>query len=196
MQDLPDPMAWAALFEREAPVLVEIGPGKGEFLIELARQRPEASVLGLEYKNKRARWIAQKVLREDLPNVRVMPCEALGFLESLAPAESVEELWINFPDPWPKRRHRRRRLFQRSFVETVLRVLKPGGFLTAVTDHQEYGAQILTVLELTPQLTNTLGPWRTVPWLEGYIRTIHFDKFEKRGRSFKFVRFQKEERNK
>jgi len=136
----------AAVFGNRRPVEVEIGSGKGTFLLARAAARPEANFLGIEYARGYCLYAADRIRRAGLGNVRMICADAGRFLaEHLADA-SVWRLHVYFPDPWPKRRHRRRRLIGLPFAEQAHRVLRPGGLLVVVTDHRGYFEQIRRLL--------------------------------------------------
>ena len=133
----------------DRPVEVEIGIGKGGFLLARARQRPEINLLGIEYAKAYASYVADRVRRAKLSNVRVLCTEAAHFFTTFLYDSSLQRVHIYFPDPWPKRKHHPRRLIQPTFIQQVWRVLRPGGQLLIVTDHQEYFEQIQKVMNST-----------------------------------------------
>jgi tRNA (guanine-N7-)-methyltransferase len=135
---LPRPIDWAQLFGNENPVEIEIGMGKGTFLTEQAKARPDVNFLGIEWARWFWRYASDRMRRHGLTNARTVRAEASFFLNEFVPPASVSVLHIYFPDPWPKARHHKRRLIQEKFVATIDRVLRPGGRLQAVTDHQGY----------------------------------------------------------
>ncbi len=128
----------AEIFGNDHPVEVEIGSGKGGFLVEAAALRPDHNFLGIEYVEKFALYIADRIIRRGLTNVRVLSVDARHLFIHRMPAESVSVLHVYHPDPWPKKRHHKRRLFQDDFVTAVIRVLKPGGRWYIQTDHADY----------------------------------------------------------
>lgn len=138
VEKLPKPLNWAELFGNDHPVELEIGSGKGTFLTEQAKARPEINFFGIEW----ARWFwrsaSDRLRRHNCLNARTVRAEASFFLTEHVPEASLSVLHIYFPDPWPKARHHKRRLIQPKFMPLVLRVLKSGGRLQIVTDHQGY----------------------------------------------------------
>jgi tRNA (guanine-N7-)-methyltransferase len=188
MEDLYD---WTAEFRNPRPLRVEVGPGKGIWLERVATASPEVNWLGIEYKEKRARWIAQKIVRAGLTNVRVIWDDAADALATLVAPGLLDAIHVNFPDPWPKRRHQHRRLIQPSFCAAMARALAPGGRVELVTDVDQYARDMVRHLEQTPGLENILGPGGIATQLEGYVPSVHYEKFAKRGRTFNFVRFRK-----
>jgi tRNA (guanine-N7-)-methyltransferase len=135
---LPRPLNWGDLFGNDHPVEIEIGMGKGTFLTEQAKARPEVNFLGIEWARWYWRYASDRLRRHNCANARTVRAEAGLFLSEYVPLASVAVLHIYFPDPWPKARHHKRRLIQAPFVALVERVLVPGGRLQVVTDHQGY----------------------------------------------------------
>jgi tRNA (guanine-N7-)-methyltransferase len=138
VESLPKPIIWSDLFTNDHPVELEIGSGKGTFLIEQARSRPEVNFFGVEWANWFWRYASDRLRRAGLTNVRTVRAEAMFFLREHVPDASLSVLHVYFPDPWPKKRHHKRRLIQPPFIEQARRVLQPGGRLQVVTDHQDY----------------------------------------------------------
>jgi len=140
------PVDLPAIFSNDRPVEAEIGTGKGTFLLARAAARPELNFLGLEQARAYCHYAADRVRRAGLDNVRMLRADAGHFFRVCLAEASVWRVHVYFPDPWPKRRHHRRRLIQAAFVEDVRRVLRLGGQFIVVTDHQGYFAQIQRVL--------------------------------------------------
>ena len=139
---LPKPIDWTSLYANDHPVELEIGMGKGTFLTEQAKTRPEVNFFGIEWANWFWRYASDRLRRNDCLNARTIRAEAGFFLREFVPGSSLSVIHIYFPDPWPKARHNKRRLIQPVFMPLVERVLVPGGRLQIVTDHQEYFQQI------------------------------------------------------
>ncbi|HDY65580.1 MAG TPA: tRNA (guanosine(46)-N7)-methyltransferase TrmB [Phycisphaerae bacterium] len=133
----------------DRPVEVEVGIGKGGFLLARARQRPGINLLGIEYARAYATYAADRARRAELSNVRVLCTEAAQLFTTCLDDCCLQRVHIYFPDPWPKRKHHHRRLIQPAFIQQVQRVLKLGGQLLIVTDYQEYFGQIQRVMNST-----------------------------------------------
>jgi len=150
-------IAPSAFFGREAPLEVDLGCGDGRFTLEMAEQFPERNFLAVERLLGRVRKVCRGAGKQGLKNVRVLRLETLYTLEWLLPEACVDRLHLLCPDPWPKAKHHRRRLFQEPFLKAVVRVLKPGGELLFKTDHDEYFEWSVEQLEAFPQLE--IQPW-------------------------------------
>lgn len=132
------PLYWPTVFGRAAPVEIEVGPGKGLFLANAATARPDHDFFGIEVARKYARKAAERVAKRHMANVRVVAGDGRKLLADLVPTGSVQAVHIYFPDPWWKKRHKKRRVFCESFVGNVARVLVPGGDFHFATDVEEY----------------------------------------------------------
>jgi tRNA (guanine-N7-)-methyltransferase len=138
VESLPRPLDFAQLYGNTNPVELEIGMGKGTFLTDQAIARPDTNFFGIEWANWFHRYAADRMRRKGLTNVHTVRADATFFLREFVPDNSLSVLHIYFPDPWPKERHKKRRSIQPAFMPTVLRVLRPGGEIRAVTDHKGY----------------------------------------------------------
>ena len=147
------PLSWPELFGRDAPTDVEIGSGKGRFLNELATRHPERNVLAVERSGKYHRLCCDRAARRGLTNVRLIRTTGEDLLFRLLAHESVCNLFVLFSDPWPKKRHHKRRFFTPENVAAISRVLVPGGRLLVKSDHADYAAVIEEVLANAPGLT-------------------------------------------
>ena len=154
---LPWPTDWAALFGADRPLIVEIGFGHGDFLLHLARQFPDANVIGLEIANRSLLKTEAKVEKARLTNVRLIHSSAETALHHLFTPASITQVHINFPDPWFKSGHQHRRLMQRDTLDAMVSRLVPGGELYLATDILEYAEMAHDLLRVTPGLDNTLA---------------------------------------
>jgi tRNA (guanine-N7-)-methyltransferase len=145
-EDLGDQIDFARIFGRTGPVHIEIGSGKGAFLVAQAKLQPEVDFLGIEWARRFYRYAVDRIGRWGLRNVRILRTDAATFLRTLVPAGSVDCFHIYFPDPWPKKRHHKRRFLQSSNLEVLIRCLKPGGEIRIATDHADYFDQIRQVI--------------------------------------------------
>jgi tRNA (guanine-N7-)-methyltransferase len=167
----------AAIFERSAPLSVEIGFGNGDNLLALAAAHPERIYLGIEVHLPGIGRLLRALEDRGLTNVRVVCRDAVDVLgEQLAPG-CVDELLILFPDPWPKKRHHKRRLVQPPFVELAVSRLAVGGVLRLATDWEPYAQEMLTTLTTNPRLRNRASDGGFIPRPEERPVT----RFERRG---------------
>lgn len=140
-------LSWADLFGRHAPVELELGCGKGRFLAVYAAERPDRDFLAVEWALRWLRKAARRLERAGLHNVRLLRTDAKDLLARLVPEASVEAIHVYFPDPWPKRRHRKRRLFDAATPPLLERALVRGGELHVATDVEGYFHEILARME-------------------------------------------------
>jgi tRNA (guanine-N7-)-methyltransferase len=175
---LPRPWDAAALFGRAAPLEMEVGSGKGLFLRSAAAARPEANFLGVEVVRKYAEFAAAGLAKAGLCNALVIHADALRVFGELIPDNSLAAVHVYFPDPWWKKRHRKRRVMRESFVRDVERTLRAGGSLHFWTDVEEY---FQTSLELLAAHTTLLGPL-PVPELPAEHDMAYRTHFERRVR--------------
>jgi tRNA (guanine-N7-)-methyltransferase len=133
------------LFIRPQPLEVELGSGDGSFLVSWSAKNPDHNFLAVERLLGRLRKAERKIRRAALTNVRLLRIEAAYFLEYLLPLASVSALHVYFPDPWPKRKHRRHRLVNEHFTQVVATVLQPNGVIYLRTDDESYFAQMTDV---------------------------------------------------
>jgi tRNA (guanine-N7-)-methyltransferase len=143
-----------AVFGRQAHRSIEIGFGNGDHLAALAAAHPERDYLGIEVHRPGVGRLLRLLEEQQLPNVRVACHDAVEVLERQVPPQAVSEVWILFPDPWPKKRHHKRRLLQRPFIELVADRLCNEGVLRIATDWQPYAEEMLAALNATGSLRN------------------------------------------
>jgi tRNA (guanine-N7-)-methyltransferase len=156
----PAPPSWPTVFGTDQPLEVELGCGRPHFLFERALEAPDRNVVGIEWK---ARWMLKankRRRREDIRNVCAIHGNAWLLFGALFAEESLEAVYLNFPDPWWKSRHRKRRIISDTFAELIRSRLKPGGFLLVQTDVASLLEEILERIEAVPGLDNPYGPGR------------------------------------
>lgn len=173
----PAPLEAAALFGRAAARTIEIGFGNGDNLLELAAAHPERDFLGIEVHRSGVGRVLLALEGRQLTNVRLICHDAVEVLEHQIPQASVDEILILFPDPWPKKRHHKRRLIQIPFATLAASRLVAGGVLRLATDWQPYAQEMLETLGAIPGLENLASDGRFVPRPAERERT----RFERRG---------------
>jgi tRNA (guanine-N7-)-methyltransferase len=159
----PQVLRAEALFGRRAPLTLEIGFGNGDNLLSLARAQPERDYLGIEVHRPGVGRLLLGVAEHGLGNVRVICHDAVEVLSGQIAPATLSEILILFPDPWPKKRHHKRRLVQREFADLAASRLEPGGMLRLATDWEPYAHAMLEVLGAAPLLANTADSGAFVP---------------------------------
>lgn len=167
----------AAIFGREAPLVVEIGFGMGKSFVEMAQKAPLRNYLGIEVHPPGVGACMLLIEELGLTNVKVIKYDAFEVLTKCLGPESIDILQIFFPDPWPKARHHKRRLVNDSFLQLVTPLLKHGGEIRMATDWENYAEQMLECLNRAPELKNTAPDGGYLPRPEWRPLT----KFEQRG---------------
>jgi tRNA (guanine-N7-)-methyltransferase len=141
------PLNWRAVFGNEHPVEIEVGFGKGLFLVSQGADQPTTNFLGIEIERKYVLFTASRIAKRQLGNIKVACTDARWFLKERVAAASAAALHVYFPDPWWKTRHRKRKLFTHDFAEQCARVLSPGGRLHFITDVEAYFVESLEMLK-------------------------------------------------
>jgi tRNA (guanine-N7-)-methyltransferase len=150
----PETLEPLALYGRDAPRILEIGFGNGENLAALARAHPEQDFLGIEVHRPGLGRLLRTLESQQLTNVRLIGHDAVEVLAQQIASQWLQEILIFFPDPWPKKRHHKRRLLQGAFVQQLAERLAPGGVLRIATDWQPYALEMLATLAAVAQLQN------------------------------------------
>jgi len=144
----------AAVFGRTAPVMVEVGPGMGDSLAPMAAARPGCDVLAFEVFQPAIAALLARLATEEIGNVRIASVDAVDGFAHLLPPDSVDEVWMFFPDPWHKARHHKRRLLSPQFAGLVATRLRVGGCWRLATDWPDYADQMRDVLDRHPDYEN------------------------------------------
>jgi tRNA (guanine-N7-)-methyltransferase len=145
-QNLSGRVEFRDIFGRYAPLHIEVGSGKGTFLVNQAKFRPDANFIGIEWASRYYRFAVDRIGRWNLTNVRIIRTDAARFIAECVPDGCVDCFHIYFPDPWPKKRHHKRRLINLANVDHLIRCLRPAGTIRIATDSKEYFEQIKDVL--------------------------------------------------
>lgn len=151
------------VFGRAAPRILEIGFGMGETTALIAARNPDHDYLGIEVHTPGVGSLLKAIAEQGLTNLRIMQHDAVEVLHNMIAPETFDGVHIFFPDPWPKKRHHKRRLIQTEFVSLLTSRMKPGAYLHAATDWQEYAEHILAVLSGESQLQNTAPDYAPRP---------------------------------
>jgi tRNA (guanine-N7-)-methyltransferase len=151
----PGALVFEQVFGRRAPTILEIGFGMGETTASIAQAHPENNYLAIEVHTPGVGSLLKRIAEDGLTNLRLVQHDAVEVLEHMIAPAALAGAHIFFPDPWPKKRHHKRRLIQPGFVALLASRLAPGAYLHAATDWQEYAEQILAVFSAEPALANT-----------------------------------------
>jgi tRNA (guanine-N7-)-methyltransferase len=181
------PLDLETLFGNANPVILEIGSGKGRFLLSTAMERPDVNLIGIEKSLHYHRFIRNRFLKRELRNVRLINHDAFLVLQKMIPDASLAELHVYFPDPWPRTRERKRRIIRPDALAEFRRVLVDGGMGIFVTDHQEYFESAAPLVEEAFARTE-----RRIPTADDPPRTNYEAKYREQGRPIFEIRFWKE----
>lgn len=166
-------------------ILLEIGPGRGDFLFWLAEQNPDKEVWAVEYKRKRFEKLIQRVEKRNLKNITLFCGDAKKVLPEKIASSSIEKLYILFSDPWPKRRHAHHRLFQQAFVEEIHRILSSSGEVFVAHDDPRYTEEIKTIFRKNAALF-IYSEDASLP-----LMTFYAEKWLRAGRTLRFWSYRK-----
>jgi tRNA (guanine-N7-)-methyltransferase len=170
------PLRFGEVFGRTAPTVLEIGFGMGETTAAIAHAHPDRDFIGIEVHAPGVGALLKRIEAMRLSNVRVVRHDAVEVVEHMIPPASLAGVHVYFPDPWPKKRHLKRRLLQPAFVHALAQRLAPGGYLHAATDWEDYAQEMLATLGAEPLLRNAVDGYSPRPsWRPE-------TKFEARGR--------------
>ena len=180
----PAPLDFARVFGRRAPVTLEIGFGMGETTAAIAAAQPEVDFLGVEVHLPGVGALLRQVEAHGLANVRVVRHDAVEVVDAMIAPASLAAIHVYFPDPWPKKRHHKRRLLSAAFVHALAQRLTPGGYLHVATDWAPYADEVLATLAAEPLLANSVAgfapvpPWRPQTKFELRGRKLGHDVFD------------------
>jgi len=175
VRNLPKPVEGPTLFGNARPIEIEIGTGKGTFLAEESSRRQDVNFIGVERADRYWRHASDRLRRRECWNARVVLVEAGYFLTEFVSDESIAAVHVHFPDPWPKKRHHKRRLIQSSFILQVERILVPGGRLQVVTDHDAYYAQMQKVISASSLVPGPYTPPASADG-DGFVAGSNFER--------------------
>lgn len=182
---------WDAIFERKAPVVLEIGFGMGDSLVELALNHPDLNFIGIEVHPPGVGRCLLQAHTLKLKNLKVFSGNALHVLEKAIPPNSLDKVLLLFPDPWPKTRHQKRRIVQKEFAAIIAEKLKLNGFFHLATDWREYADHMLAVLDDCPVFKNYFGKGQFSSDQFGRVTTKYQRRGEKRGHDISDLVYQR-----
>ena len=152
---VPERLKFAEVFGRDAPVVLELGFGMGETTAQIAGAQPERDFVGIEVHAPGVGSLLNRIEALGLTNLRVIRHDATEVVDAMIAPDTLAGIHVYFPDPWPKKRHHKRRLLKAPFVRALADKLVPGGYLHAATDWKDYAQEMLATLSAEPLLANT-----------------------------------------
>lgn len=186
----PAPL-WSDIFGNDHPLALEIGCGVGDFVVQMAALHLDLNFIALDFYNKGCIKTCKRIDKSGLSNVRVLRAEARSFIEACIPQASLRTVVINCPDPWPKLRHRKRRLVNTGFVAYLSRYLSPGADFYFATDFDDYGLDVAEFMVDQDGFNNMLTPDRYRHALEGYPTSKYMRRFLDEGKQIYYVHYRK-----
>ena len=159
----PEPLDFDRVFGRRAPRVLEIGCGMGETTAAIAQAHPDVDYVGVEVHGPGIGALLRRIEASALANLRLIQHDAVDVVATMIPPASLAGIHVFFPDPWPKKRHHKRRLLKPPFVETLAQRLAPGGYLHVATDWEDYAQEILATLGECAALENTVAGFAPRP---------------------------------
>ena len=176
--------------ERAKTLHVEICSGNGEWIADRAQKNPDIFFVAVEKKFMRVRKIWSKMKNRDLKNLLIVSGMGEDFFDHYLEKHSVDQIFINFPDPWPKKRHAKHRIIKDSFLPPIASILKHGGTITVTTDSKEYSEEIIEVFERSPLFKNLYEQEGFAPLDEAYGGSYFRRLWEEDGRTNRLMSFE------
>ena len=182
---------WEELFGNRNPLNLEIGFGVGNFIIEMGIREPNENFIGIDFYHKGIRKVITRIAKYEICNARIVYGDAKEKIPLLFNPEELDRVYINFPDPWPKKRHHKRRLIKPGFIKVLAEKLNCDGEIHIATDHEAYAMEILDFFEKEPALKNKneLGAFRSQK--EGVPKSKYEKKFISAGERIFYLEFKK-----
>lgn len=190
-ENLGMPADWEAVFGNPHPLALEIGCGIGDFIAKTASEQTGTNFIAIDFYNKGCYKTCRRIDKSGLTNVRVLREEARQFLSERIPKGSLAAVYINCPDPWPKKKHRKRRLVNRPFMEFLTDYLAPGADIFFATDFDDYGIDVAGMMAGLEGFTNQLAPDLFRHEMESYHLSKYMCKFLAEGKKIYFVHYKK-----
>jgi tRNA (guanine-N7-)-methyltransferase len=190
-EELPSPADWPAVFDNDRPLALEVGCGIGDFIVRTAADHPDRNFIAIDFYNKGCWKTCRRIDREGLANVRVVREEARKFIAERIPKGALAAVYINCPDPWPKKKHRKRRLVNRQFMEFLAGYLAPAGDFYFATDFDDYGIDVAGMMSGLAGFENRLAPDLYRHELPGYHLSKYMRKFMAERKRIYFVHCRK-----
>jgi tRNA (guanine-N7-)-methyltransferase len=169
---------------------LEIGFGDGDFLIQMAKQRPDLNYIGIEIKRSRFKTAVNSLLKQEINNIKLLHMDATIALDEVFKPRTFIEVYINFPDPWPKDRHKKHRIINNPFLDKLSTIMKPQGFLEIASDHRDYIDHMLTVFNQNSSFKNSFKPPGYTNKLTNRPLTKYEIEYRMGGREIFYLRYE------
>ena len=186
----PAPL-WSEIFGNNNQLALEIGCGVGDFIIQMAVKHPELNFIAIDFYNKGCIKTCKRIDKTELKNIRVLRAEARSFIDACIHLDTLRMIIINCPDPWPKLRHRKRRLVNTEFVTYLSRFMLKGADFYFATDFVDYGLDVAEFMVLQAGFENQLGSDTFRHTLEGYPVSKYMKRFLEMGQPIYYVHYRK-----
>ena len=182
---------WEKVFGNRNPLNLEIGFGVGNFIIEMGIREPDENFIGMDFYHKGIRKAITRISKYEISNARIVYGDAKEKIPLLFNHEELNRVYINFPDPWPKKRHHKRRLIKPAFIKILVEKLKSGGEIHVATDYKSYAMEILDFFEKEKILKNKNGLGVFLSQKEGTPKSKYEKKFINAGERIFYLEFKK-----
>ena len=182
---------WEEMFGNHNPLNLEIGFGVGNFIIEMGIREPNENFIGIDFYHKGIRKVITRIAKYEICNARIVYGDAKEKIPLLFKPEELNKVYINFPDPWPKKRHHKRRLIKPTFIKILAEKLKYGSEIHIATDHESYAMEILDIFEKEPKLKNKNGIGTVLSQKEGFPKSKYEKRFINAGDRIFYLEFKK-----
>ena len=182
---------WEELFGNRNPLNLEIGFGVGNFIIEMGIREPNENFIGIDFYHKGIRKVITRIAKYEICNARIVYGDAKEKIPLLFAPEELNRVYINFPDPWPKKRHHKRRLIKPNFIKILAEKLKCSGEIHIATDHEAYAMEILDFFEKDQLLKNKNGLGTFLFQKEGIPKSKYEKKFISAGERIFYLEYKK-----
>ena len=182
---------WEELFGNRNPLNLEVGFGVGNFIIEMGIREPNENFIGIDFYHKGIRKVITRIAKYEICNARIVYGDAKEKIPLLFAPEELNRVYINFPDPWPKKRHHKRRLIKPNFIKILAEKLKCSGEIHIATDHEAYAMEILDFFEKDQLLKNKNGLGTFLFQKEGIPKSKYEKKFISAGEQIFYLEYKK-----
>ncbi len=182
---------WNDIFGNDNLLALEIGCGVGDFIVQMAQLHPDVNFIAIDFYNKGCIKTCKRIDKAELSNVRVLRAEARSFIGACIQPETLQKIVINCPDPWPKLRHRKRRLVNTAFVAYLSGFMKRGADFYFATDFVDYGLDVAEFMALQQGFDNQLAPDKFRHHLEEYPVSKYMRRFLEMGQPIYYIHYRK-----